>query len=184
MRPDALWRKRNCRLDNGSCPTELEYMISPSNRKGMNASQPQVLHPAAHCGLTDLFQGSDINSPHPSRSDVDGTCAKMLNFSQTGGMFASQEFGCGSASRELICSSSSSRRVRQFASGCSTQDFATPHHGYQPRASQSMSQPVVIPELAFGAPPTFDGAGKRGRATYECAPSQGKWVQHTIIQRW
>lgn len=62
----------------------------------MNSSQQHCVHPVAHCGLTDLFQGSDINSPHPSRSDVDGTCAKMLNFSQTGGMFASQEFGFGS----------------------------------------------------------------------------------------
>eukprot|EP00892_Ulva_mutabilis_P010712 jgi/Ulvmu1/8012/UM004_0248.1 len=121
-------------------------MMSPNEDLSMESSQQRCWRPVAHCGLTDLFQGSDINSPHPSRSDVDGTCAKMLNFSQQGGVCASQEFG--------------------------TQDFATPHHGAKPQASQNMSQPVLVPTLAFGAPPTFDGAGKRARALYECGPSQ------------
>lgn len=148
-------------------------MISPDEDLSMESSQQRCWQPVAHCGLTDLFQGSDINSPHPARSDVDGTCAKMLNFSQQGAVYASQEFGYVSARTLVMASSCICRCIN--VRGCSTQDFATPHHGAKPQASQNMSQPVVVPALAFGAPPTFDGAGKRARVQYECGPSQGMW---------
>lgn len=157
-------------------------MTSSNKFIGMDYSQQRCRQPVTHCGLTDLFQGSDINSPHPARSDVDGTCAKMLNFSQPGGSFASQEFGCGSTQTASLNSSRTHVVCRNSVHEYSTQDFATPHHGAKLQASQNMSQPVVVPSLAFGAPPTFDGAGKRARAWFESGPSQGmQALKHVTI---
>lgn len=70
----------------------------------MENAQLQALAPPLHCGLTEMFKETGINSPHPCKN-VDNSCAKMLNFSQTtvgGGLFAeSQELGYAEFHRPL-----------------------------------------------------------------------------------
>jgi hypothetical protein len=159
----------------------------------MENAKQQALAPPRHCGLTEMFKETGINSPHPCKN-VDNSCAKMLNFSQStvgGGLFAeSQELGCAECLLLLPVTCLQScpcwlklivhHQARSVNMLCRTQDFATPKDKrFNMPLSQASSQAAIIP--ALGPPPTFDAPGKRGRTVLELTPSTGECFLCLVI---